>query len=145
MCSSDLLFAKEVLNKALVKEISSFKSIIAINKGDGNFEIKEMPVKAQFSSIHAIETMDVNDDGYLDIIIAGNDYDLKPQFSRLDANYGLVLINDGNGGFKAETSEKTGLFFKGQVRDLKVIQNKKGEKCLLVGINNEKPKMYKLQ
>ncbi|MCL6217290.1 VCBS repeat-containing protein [Zunongwangia pacifica] len=143
--SIDQLFSKEILDKALVKEINSFKSMIAINKGDGNFEIQEMPAKAQFSSIYAIETLDVNNDGNLDIIIAGNDYDLKPQFSRLDANYGLVLINDGNGHFKAETSEKTGLFFKGQVRDLKVIQNKKGEKCLLVGINNKKPKMYKLQ
>ena len=133
------------MDKALVKEIRSFKSIIAINKGNGNFDIKEMPAKAQFSSIHAIESLDVNNDGNLDIIIAGNDYDLKPQFSRLDANYGLVLINDGNGNFRAESSEKTGLFFKGQVRDLKIIQNKKGEKYLLVGINNEKPKLYKLQ
>ena len=143
--SINQLFSKEVLDKALVKEISSFKSIIAINKGDGNFEIQEMPAQAQFSSIHAIETMDINNDDNLEIIIAGNDYDLKPQFSRLDANYGLVLINDGNGKFKAETSEKTGLFFKGQVRDLKIIQNKKGEKCLLVGINDEKPQLYKLQ
>ena len=143
--SIDQLFSKEVLDKALVKEIRSFKSIIAINKGNGNFDIKEMPAKAQFSSIHAIESLDVNNDGNLDIIIAGNDYDLKPQFSRLDANYGLVLINDGNGNFRAESSEKTGLFFKGQVRDLKIIQNKKGERYLLVGINNEKPKLYKLQ
>ncbi|WBL27122.1 VCBS repeat-containing protein [Zunongwangia sp. HGR-M22] len=143
--SIDQLFSKDVLDEALVKEITGFKSIIAINKGDGNFEVQEMPAQAQFSSIHAIETMDINNDGNLDIIIAGNDYDLKPQFSRLDANYGLVLMNDGNGNFKAETSEKTGLFFKGQVRDLKIIQNKKGEKCLLVGINDEKPQLYKLQ
>ena len=143
--SIDQLFPKEVLDKALVKEISSFKSVIAINTGDGNFEIKEMPAKAQFSSIHAIKVIDLNNDENLDIIIAGNDYDLKPQFSRLDASYGLVLINDGEGNFKAETSEKTGLFFKGQVRDLKIIQNKKGERSLLVGINNEKPQFYKLQ
>ncbi|WBL21004.1 VCBS repeat-containing protein [Zunongwangia sp. HRR-M8] len=143
--SIDQLFSKDVLDEALVKEISGFKSIIAINKGDGNFEVQEMPAQAQFSSIHAIETMDINNDSNLDIIIAGNDYDLKPQFSRLDANYGLVLMNDGNGSFKAETSEKTGLFFKGQVRDLKIIQNKKGEKRLLVGINDEKPQLYKLQ
>ncbi|MDN3593818.1 VCBS repeat-containing protein [Zunongwangia endophytica] len=143
--SIDQLFSKEVLAQALVKEISSFKSVIAINKGDGNFDIKEMPPMAQFSSIHAIEVIDVNNDENSDIIIAGNDYDLKPQFSRLDSNYGLVLVNDGKGNFKAETSEKTGLFFKGQVRDLKIIQNKKGENLLLVGINNEKPKLYKLQ
>ena len=143
--SIDQLFSKEVLDKALVKEIRSFKSIIAINKGNGNFDIKEMPAKAQFSSIHAIESLDVNNDGNLDIIIAGNDYDLKPQFSRLDANFGLVLINEGNGHFKVETSEKTGLFFKGQVRDLKILQSRNGKKYLLVGINNEKPKLYNLK
>jgi hypothetical protein len=57
---------------------------IAINKGGGQFEIKVLP-EVQFS-LDAICTMDVNKDGILDIVLGGNQYEFKPQFSRLDTN-----------------------------------------------------------
>jgi hypothetical protein len=36
--------------------------------------------------------MDINKDGILDIVLGGNQYEFKPQFSRLDTNFGSVLV-----------------------------------------------------
>jgi hypothetical protein len=41
--------------------------------------------------------MDVNKDGILDIVLGGNEYEFKPQFSRLDTNFGSVLLGNKNG------------------------------------------------
>ncbi|MDT0643248.1 VCBS repeat-containing protein [Zunongwangia sp. F363] len=143
--SIDELFPKEVISNSIVKNISTFQSMIAINKGDGNFELKAMPAKAQFSSIHAIEVADVNKDGIPDIFLAGNDYDLKPQFSRLDANYGLVLTGDDNGNYAVMDAYKTGFFTRGQVRNMEKFRNRNGQEMLILGINNSAPKIFKLE
>jgi hypothetical protein len=57
---------------------------IAINKGMANLILKYYQ-EVQFS-LDAICTMDVNKDGILDIVLGGNQYEFKPQFSRLDTN-----------------------------------------------------------
>jgi cytochrome c oxidase subunit IV len=41
----------------------------------------------------------VNNDGILDLILGGNQYEFKPQFSRLDSNYGSVLLGSKSGTF----------------------------------------------
>jgi hypothetical protein len=67
------------------------ESIVAINKGNGKFEIQLLP-KVQFSSVNAICPLDINNDGYIDLVLGGNQYEFKPQFTRLDSNFGSVLL-----------------------------------------------------
>jgi hypothetical protein len=47
------------------------ESIVAINKGNGKFEIQLLP-KVQFSSVNAICPLDINNDGYIDLVLGGN-------------------------------------------------------------------------
>jgi hypothetical protein len=35
--------------------------------------------------------LDINNDGYIDLVLGGNQYEFKPQFTRLDSNFGSVL------------------------------------------------------
>lgn len=93
------LFSKEIIDNSIVKQINTPSSVIAINQGNGNFTIKELPDRIQLSCVCDIESIDVNNDGNTDIIMGGNNYEYKPQYSRLDSGYGDVLLNDGNANF----------------------------------------------
>jgi hypothetical protein len=87
--------------------------------------------------------MDINKDSYVDIVAAGNFFDMLPQFCRLDASYGQVLINDRKGGFIYMPITKSGLNLYGQTRDI-VSFKFKNEEHLLFLENNDFPVLYKL-
>jgi hypothetical protein len=138
------LFSPELMSKALVKEINYTASIVAINKGGGQYEIQMLPLLVQLSSIHSILTMDVNSDGHPDLIMGGNDFNFQPQLGRLDANQGLVLLGDGKAGFTALSSNITGLNLTGMVRDIQKLKYKQAPHVLFLQ-NDMQPVLYQLQ
>ena len=76
--------------------------------------------------------------------MGGNLYTFLPQFERLDASFGDVLLNDGNGNFKWVEQKKTGLNVQGMVRDIAEIPGKNGPSILFL-VNNEFPALYDLK
>ena len=54
------------------------------------------------------------------MVTGGNQLGFPPQFERLDASFGDVLLNDGKGNF-IERPEKTGFNSRGIVREIKKI------------------------
>ncbi len=137
------LFPKEVLENTIVKEVNTFSSLIAYNDGKGNFEFVHLPQVAQLSCINAIETVDINEDGVLDLVLGGNNYNFKPQYSRLDASRGIVLLSTGKQSYKPISS--SGFLVEGEIKNLNWMSNKTGTKYLISGINNETPRMFKLK
>lgn len=138
----ELLNADKIKN-AQVDFINYTSSIIAINKGNGQFEIQTLPFMAQLSSIHSILPIDVNKDGAIDLLVSGNDFYFQPQLGRLDANQGLLLMNNGKGLFNALKDMSTGLRLDGMVRDQKIIPSKEGSKVLILQ-NDKTPMLFKL-
>ncbi len=138
----DELFPKEVIANTIVKKASIATSIIAVNNGNGSFSIQELPPRVQFSCICGIQCTDVDNDGNLDLILAGNNFEFKPQFSRLDSNYGNVLLGDGNLGFDWQNYSRSGFFIKEEVKHLELFKDKMGNNFLIAAINNEAPKIY---
>ena len=138
------LFKPELIRSATVKTFNYANSVIAWNAGNGKFTIQELPTHVQLSSVNAILCQDVNKDGKADLVLAGNVTECLPQFGRLDANYGIVLENKGNGQFGEMPSPQTGISVTGMVRDIKWINGKK-EKYILFLRNNDYPTMYKLR
>lgn len=136
------LFSKEVLETAKMKKITSFESIIAYNDGKGNFNVVPLPVQAQLSCICSIATIDINGDGIKDLILAGNNYGLKPQFARLDAGYGSILLSSYS-GYEAQLNQETNFILKGEVKALKWLIDSAGKKYLLAGITDAEPKLFK--
>jgi hypothetical protein len=120
------------------------ESIIAFNDGNGNYTIKKLPPRTQLSSVNSILVFDFNKDGHKDIITGGNNFEFKPQFSRLDANYGSVLLNDGKNNFEWQEYSKSGFFVKDEVKHLSYVENNAGNNYVLVLINDEKPKIFEL-
>ncbi|MEJ2114404.1 MAG: VCBS repeat-containing protein, partial [Flavobacteriaceae bacterium] len=138
--SIDELFSKEALEGAQQKEITNFASIVAYNNGNGNFTVKDLPSVTQLSCIFKIKCVDVNNDGFLDLILGGNNFNFKPQFSRLDANQGLVLFGNENGDFINQSL--TGFKVKGEVKEMEWCTNTSGKHYLIIGVNNEQPKFF---
>lgn len=140
--SIDELFSKEIFDNSIMKKSNISETIVAVNEGNGNFTVKKLPSKVQFSCTCGIICMDVNKDGNLDLVMAGNNFEFKPQFSRLDANYGSVLLGDGKLGFTWQDYQTSGFTIKNEVKHLKTIKDKKGNIYVIAAINNEAPKLF---
>ena len=137
------LFSKDLLTKCVVKQFDYVSSIVAINNGNGNFTIKKLPAMSQLSCINAIHCMDINSDGKIDLVTGGNQFGFLPQFERLDASFGDLLINNGNGDFIWQDARKTGLKLRGEMRDIEEVKSD-ANKCLLFLQNNEYPQLFKV-
>jgi len=137
------LFPEKILSISLVKQFNYTSSIVAINKGNGRFEIQALPFMAQLSCINAMTVVDVNNDGFKDIVYGGNDFDLVPQFGRLDASLGGVLLNDGKGHFTVANAVSTGISLRGEIKDIKQLKIN-GKPHVLILQNNEAPVLYQI-
>ena len=116
--------------------------MVALNDGHAGFKAMPLPDPMQLSSIRAIRLSDVNQDNRVDILAAGNFFDLLPQFCRIDASYGHVALNIGRGVFNIVKPESTGLFIQGQARQILPIRTQQGPSFLVVQ-NNERPRIYR--
>lgn len=141
--SIDELFSKELLDKSIVKEVNIAESVIAINDGNDEFTIKPLPNKVQFSCVCDISCADVNGDGNLDLVMGGNNYEFKPQFSRIDASYGHVLLGDGALNFEWQDYDTSGFFVRGEIKHISPLVDKNGNSFYIVGINNSVPKLLR--
>lgn len=138
------LFSKELIDKSTIKLFNYSSSCIAINNGNGSFTVQALPYQVQLSIMNAILCTDLNKDGFTDIILGGNKSGFPPQFGKLDASYGEVLINNGKGGFSCLPSRKTGLLVDGEVRDITFIAGAGGN-YILFARNNDYPVLYNLK
>jgi enediyne biosynthesis protein E4 len=136
------LFKPDVVNNSLVKMVNMSESIIAVNEGNGRFSFVTLPSRVQWSCVCGILCTDVNNDGITDLVMGGNSFDFKPQFSRQDASYGDVLIGDGKFGFEWQNYSESGFFVRDQVRHLQSFSDKKGKRFMFAAINNEKPRVF---
>lgn len=138
------LFPVEIINNT-PKEIFNYSSsCIAINEGNGQFRIERLPGYVQFSSVNAILCTDINHDGKIDLILGGNKFEFLPQFSRLDASYGHVLLNNGKGEFEWIEPAVSGLEIRGQIRDIIEIPGKNANNLLFLQ-NNDFPLLYQMK
>jgi len=88
------------------------------NLGDGRFELTPLPGKAQWAPIYGCIAEDVDGDGHLDAVLAGNDYGLELSTGRADALNGLVLSGRGDGTFGITDFEESGFFVPGDAKAL---------------------------
>ncbi|MFE3846461.1 VCBS repeat-containing protein [Flavobacterium sp. LB3P45] len=136
------IFAQDVVGNSLQKKAVIQESVVAINKGNGQFEIKILPKEVQFSSVNTTCVVDVNEDGILDLILGGNQYEFKPQFGRLDANHGSVLLGSKKGNFTWLPYANSGFFLTGEVQKIKTVKSKNNTIAILAVLNNNTPKLF---
>ena len=84
---------------------------------------------------------DFNQDGNLDVLLAGGEDNLKPQFGKLDAGYGELLLGDGKGGFDWKSYTQSGLKLRGTVRSSSHLTLNEKD-AVIFGLNNKKAVLY---
>ena len=129
------IVGKDKLNEAQVLEADYFENSVLVNDGKGNFTVKPLPYKAQWTPYYDAQIIDANGDKLPDVLIMGNFYNCNIQMGRYDADFGTVLINKGNCNFLPVPMN--GLQIKGQVKKLKKIQLVSGE-AIVAARNDDK-------
>jgi enediyne biosynthesis protein E4 len=132
-------FLKEEIADALVLKCQTFSSAYIENKGAGKFEMHALPVAAQLSSIYGMLCTDIDNDGNLDVVCAGNSYAPEVQSGRNDAQGMLILKGNGKGGFVAD---RTGFNTASDNKAISTIQSSDGSRLLLVSSNSGSLKAY---
>ncbi len=136
----DEVFSSGKLNNAMKKEVKTLSTSYFENDGNNNFICHVLPATAQQSSVNSIAIDDFNNDGYLDLLLLGNNYELSTQLGRLDASHGVLLLNDQAGFF--QESETQNFNISGPARDIKKV-NIRGQVHYVITINNDKPVFLK--
>ena len=138
------LFSKDLIERSQVKKFNYCSSVVAINNGNGSFTIQKLPAMVQLSSVNAICVTDINHDNKPDLVIGGNKFGFPPQFGRLDASYGSVLLNNGKGNFEWIETNTSGLNLTGEIKDIKEIKGK-DKRYILIVRNDQFPILYQIK
>ena len=137
------LFSAEVVKKSRQYRFDFGSSVVAINGGNGQFQLMALPAEAQFSSICAIQVLDANADGKPDLLLGGNQFGMLPQFGRLDASRGNLLLNAGGGKMTWCAPKQSGVDVEGSIKDIKPLPGKAGGFLMLR--NDDTPVLLRLK
>ena len=134
------IFTEDELKDAKIYKATELKtSLFSLNAG-GKYESKPLPSIVQSSPIFAFQIADVNADGHLDIVMAGNMNHAKLRIGKMDSNYGLLLLGDGQLNFKSMPQKSSGFWLKGDVRSILKVEDH-----WYFGINSFGVESYKWQ
>ncbi len=98
------IYSTELLNSPINLQGFMFSSCILLNNGAGQFKVQELPVRVQLSTINAVIPKDLDNDGVLDLVTAGNMYGTEPETARYDAGIGAILLGQGDGNVHTQWS-----------------------------------------
>lgn len=130
------ILPEDKVDHAVVYQIENFESIILENR-DGKLVRKTLPIQAQVSPIKSSLVLDINNDGFKDIITVGNHYGVEVETTRYDAGYGAVFLGSENLEYTFVSPKQSGFYIPKDSRDIVVQKTKNEEFRILVTNNNE--------
>jgi hypothetical protein len=136
------VYGEKNLEKALHYQAQTFASAIFENKGNGKFEMVPLPNEAQISSINDFMIEDVNGDGHLDIVAAGNLFTSEIETTRNDAGIGILLLGDSRGNWTPTSYAQSGISIPFDVKKIRKIEIE-GVSYLMFGCNNDAVRFLK--
>jgi enediyne biosynthesis protein E4 len=135
------ILSPEQLAMAQQLQATELESVWLENLGDGQWALRRLPAIAQAAPIHAIQALDADGDGRMDLLLAGNLERARASWGRFDANYGLLLRNRGGGQWEALPQYRSGFRSRGDVRGLLLFEQR-GRQLVLFGRNNGAAEVY---
>jgi hypothetical protein len=137
----------DIIGKTLEKRIqlklsvnNTSSSVLWNDKG--KFRWEKLPLPLQESPVTRMVVKDINDDGYPDVIISGNDYSWDVSTGYFDAIKGFVLMSRGSSqNFDLLPPSRSGLLFQGMAGSLLFFE---GDTSIVVaGMNRSKALVFK--
>jgi len=136
------IFPTKMLGTAIVKQTHTFATSLVRANADGSYTLVPLPLEAQIAPVYGILARDLDGDGNLDLLLAGNFDGFRPDVGPLNAGRGLVLRGDGQGGFTPTPSAASGFVVHGQARDIQRIGTPSGA-LYVVTRNNDSPLVFR--
>jgi hypothetical protein len=106
------------LERSALLQVQTLRTAVYYNNGGGIFESAPLPLQAQIAPVYGIECVDINGDGFKDLILGGNLHAVQPEWGRYDASRGTVLLSNGPRSFTPMSVQESGLNIEGEVRDI---------------------------
>lgn len=132
----ETIFQDVDLDTIPILKTEIFESVYLENIGGEKFQIKKLPSQAQWFPINSSVIHDFNSDGYLDVIVAGNEHGIRPELGRMDAGFGLLLQGDGMGNFITIPGIESGINIPGETKNMQLVKIA-GKKYIIIVKNNE--------
>ena len=130
------MFGASQLRHALHYQTDTFASVYLQNNGNGTFTSVPLPNLAQIAPIRGIIADDLDGDGNLDLIVAGNLYETEPNTPPADAGNGLWLKGDGRGHFTPIPAGESGFLAPRDVTGLALAKTPAG-KAVFIANNGD--------
>ena len=118
--SMEEIFTEDQIKQTTILTVNQLQSIYMENDG-GTFTIHPLPSLAQISSINTFAITDINQDGHMDILAAGNKFNTGQAHGRYDAGHGWVLLGNGSDAFQIVPPHESGFWAVGEVSKLSMI------------------------
>lgn len=135
----DEIFANFQIKETPYLTSYQFGSLVLYNQKGKKFISQELPIEAQFSPIADIAIEDIDQDGYLDLILGGNTTEVASFFGSYQGNWGLILKGDATGAFK--TFKESPMKIRGNVKKIKEL-TVGTSKWLVVAKNNSSLEVF---
>ncbi len=114
------------------------------NMGNGKFVKHPLPVEAQFAPVNSIICDDLDNDGFKDLLLAGNEYQTEVMTGRYDASYGCFLRGGADKKFTPVPPAVSGFILNGDIKDMSVIRLSNGVKIVLAAVNNDSLRVFRV-
>jgi len=133
----DKLFTPEEMEGCLILAANNFNTSYIENLDNGQFSLRAMPKSVQRSPIYGMQTMDVNQDGNLDVLMVGNDYGMEVSVGRMDAHDGIVAYGDGQGNFEVQDAGTSGFLVQGDAKALVQLYHAQSDQQIIIASQNK--------
>ncbi|WP_242204043.1 VCBS repeat-containing protein [Aestuariivivens insulae] len=134
----DDLFTDDQKSGMKSLQVNCLETVLFKGNEQHRFSKVDLPIEVQFAPIYSIADLDFDKDGDMDLLLSGNINNARLRFGNSDANYGVLLENDGKGNFTYINQQHSGLQVKGDVRSTVVLSN-----YVLFGVNQRPLVAYK--
>ena len=136
------IYTEDQLSQSVHLKLSTLTSIYMQNDGGGKFSKHDLPLQCQTSVLKAFYVDDVNSDGQLDFIYAGNHFPTEVETARYDGMYPGVAFGDGKGNFTARPIFMNGKLEVLDVRDAQRIKSKSGKSVYVLAVNDGRVRAF---
>jgi hypothetical protein len=128
------LFGQNKIDQAKKLSVDCFENSIFINDGKMNFTASSLPYQLQLSTFKAAATIQTYKNSARATVLMGNFYANNVELGRQDADFGSILISNGDDTFSF--SSLKGVAISGEVRKIERISIGKRFAYILARNNN---------
>ena len=142
LATIDSVLTPAMKKQAYTLTANNLQSCYIQNLGNDKFQIKPLPIQAQFAPLYGMVAEDVDGDGNLDVVINGNDFGTEVGTGRYDALNGLILKGDGKGNFKPLTIQQAGIYIPGDGKALVALRSVDNSLLIAASQNKSTLKLF---